>query len=312
MKRYYRYIGVVIVIFCLAFFAKYLIENFNKLPKINWGVYTWSSLVLVIVIYTCNHLLGNLAWAKLIRSTGESLSLKNAIIIFSLSQFAKYIPGNVAQHIGKLTLAKAYKLKIPNIITSMIMEIVLLVATGGLLSGIFFPFISKQYFSEIIGIPPLWSFIVILLCVIASPFLLFWFINNKRPHFLKKKIGKEKILIPHTKVIFECSIYYALGFILMGLLTGIITRSILNIDGNYYILLTGIYIISWIAGFLMPGAPAGMGIREVILVTVLSLVFTPEEAVGLTVIMRFISVIGDFLIFIAALIMKSISKKSVD
>lgn len=311
MKRFYRYIGAAFVLICLVFFMKYFIENYNQLPKINWGVDTWSILAIALVIYICNHLLGSLAWAKLVRATGETFTIKDAVLVFSLSQFAKYIPGNVAQHIGKLTLTKTYKLKLPNIITSMVMEIVLLVVTGSVLSAVFFPFISDQYFSKIIGIPPLWSFFVILICVIVAPFILFRFINNNRPRFLKKRIGEDKILIPHIKVVVECILYYALGFILMGLLTGIIAKSFFNVDGNYYILLTGIYIISWIAGYLMPGAPAGMGIREVILVTVLSIVFTSAEAVGLTIFMRFISIIGDLLIFIIALLVRTFQKNKV-
>lgn len=309
MKRYYRYLGVASVLICLIFFFKYLIENYNELPTINWGVQTWISLVVVIVIYLFNHLLGSLAWAKLIRSTGEKFSIKDAVLVFSLSQFAKYIPGNVAQHIGKATLAKSYKLKLPNIITSMVMEIVLLVLSGSLLSAIFLPFISEHYFMEVTGLPPIWYFVIILICVIVSPFILFWFINNKRPEFLKRRIGADKILVPRIGVTSLCFLYYTVGFISMGAMTGIIAKVFFNVDGNFYIVLTGIYIISWIAGFLMPGAPAGMGIREIILVTVLSVVFTPGVAVGLTVFLRFISIIGDVIIFIVALAVKAIQAK---
>jgi hypothetical protein len=34
-----------------------------------------------------------------------------------------------------------------------------------------------------------------------------------------------------------------------------------------FLFLTGLFAVAWISGFIVPGAPAGLGIREAILVT---------------------------------------------
>jgi uncharacterized membrane protein YbhN (UPF0104 family) len=59
------------------------------------------------------------------------------------------------------------------------------------------------------------------------------------------------------------------------------------------IFLTGAFASSWILGFVAPGAPAGLGIREAILSAWLSGALPAEQVVLLVVVLRIATTLGD-------------------
>ncbi|QSX36832.1 lysylphosphatidylglycerol synthase domain-containing protein [Shewanella sedimentimangrovi] len=66
-------------------------------------------------------------------------------------------------------------------------------------------------------------------------------------------------------------------------------------------LLTGSFALAWVAGFVTPGAPAGLGIRETIMVTLLEPAYGPGAALSLALLLRLITSLGDALAFLAGL-----------
>lgn len=63
----------------------------------------------------------------------------------------------------------------------------------------------------------------------------------------------------------------------------------------------GLFLLSWLIGFVVPLAPGGLGIREATGVAFLSGVVGVETALLILASMRIISLIGDVLIFLAGL-----------
>jgi glycosyltransferase 2 family protein len=53
------------------------------------------------------------------------------------------------------------------------------------------------------------------------------------------------------------------------------------------------FLVAWLLGFLTPGAPGGLGIKEATLVLLLSPTFGPEAAMASALIHRLVSVLGD-------------------
>jgi uncharacterized membrane protein YbhN (UPF0104 family) len=58
-----------------------------------------------------------------------------------------------------------------------------------------------------------------------------------------------------------------------------------------------VFTLAWTVGFVTPGAPAGLGIREVLVVAGLSPVIGAPAAVGAAVLHRLVSAVGDVLAF---------------
>jgi len=67
-----------------------------------------------------------------------------------------------------------------------------------------------------------------------------------------------------------------------------------------------VFSAAWIAGFLAPGAPAGLGIREAILLTGLGPTFGAQAAVEIAILFRALSVTADLVaLCVGALLLRS-------
>ena len=64
-------------------------------------------------------------------------------------------------------------------------------------------------------------------------------------------------------------------------------------------LLIAAFALAWVAGFFAPGAPAGLGIREALMLLVLRAAYSPPDALLLVVGMRLATIFADVAIFLA-------------
>ena len=58
------------------------------------------------------------------------------------------------------------------------------------------------------------------------------------------------------------------------------------------------YVIAWVLGFVVPGAPGGIGVRELVITLLLSGVMGEGLVVTLSITHRLITIIGDFLAYV--------------
>jgi len=64
------------------------------------------------------------------------------------------------------------------------------------------------------------------------------------------------------------------------------------------ITIVGLYLLSWLVGFLTPGAPSGLGIREFILLMFMGNVLNPEILLSAIIMHRALQIVGDVIAFI--------------
>jgi len=68
--------------------------------------------------------------------------------------------------------------------------------------------------------------------------------------------------------------------------------------------------LAWVLGFIIPGAPGGIGIREVILAGLYAQELGQGMAVGLSVVLRVITSLGDLATFTLAYWLSTMSAKN--
>ena len=67
-----------------------------------------------------------------------------------------------------------------------------------------------------------------------------------------------------------------------------------------FLAFVSIYSVAWVTGFITPGAPAGMGIRETVLSAGLSPFVGIPDALFLTLVYRVVSILGEFVFFLTS------------
>ena len=85
-------------------------------------------------------------------------------------------------------------------------------------------------------------------------------------------------------------------FLVMGAAALVLLEAVWHVDDavGWYELSCG-YALAFLLGYIVPGAPGGIGIREVIMVGLFSTTIGAGPALGIAVLLRFASIVGDFL-----------------
>jgi hypothetical protein len=301
MNRIFRIFGICLTLLAIIFFIIYTIQHASSLPSIEWSFTVIIGFGIAILIYILVILSGGIAWHLLVNAIGESTSLLTSLRIFVLAQFAKYIPGNIAHYLGRISLARSAGFSLSNVVFSMTLEFGLLIFSSAIIAIGSLSSVGPEFLLEIPEIPPAWLFLILAFVAILIPSFWSLVVFRLRPGSLKKYLGNEDQRNPSLQVLLLSIFFYLIGYVLLGLVLDIIVRIPFNYKHSNLWILTGIYSIAWLTGYITPGAPAGLGVRDTILVAALSLIYDPGLALGITFSMRVITAIGDGLGFLTGL-----------
>lgn len=116
---------------------------------------------------------------------------------------------------------------------------------------------------------------------------------------LKRGPGAAQNVIPRNGALAFALTTYVLNYVVVG--TGITILVILLLPSQHqqWLLLTGSFAFAWVIGFLAPGAPAGLGVREGLMLALLSFSYTAPDALLIVIALRLATTLGDILCFIA-------------
>ena len=240
--------------------------------------------------------------------SGVHTSAYEVIAIYLKSNIAKYLPGNVIQYVGRNVLGKKLEIGQKSIVMATVAELVSLV-WGNI---IFALVMSLQNTRNVIG--RLWnehnmkrSLAVIAVFGIAIITIgVFYLVKNDFGRKIKNYVNKDNIqkIIRLFGIVF---ILYTIVFFVSALiLRGIFY--ILNADISFANVASA-NALSWLAGYIVPGAPGGIGIREVVLVWLLEAECLPELVILAAVLLRICVILGDFLSFLGAVFMDGFKRR---
>lgn len=115
---------------------------------------------------------------------------------------------------------------------------------------------------------------------------------------LARCLMRKKISFLLAKQIFKSLSYYS-GYCIFNLVAFLVMLIFIlnNLQGYNFFTLGGYYLVAWLVGLITPGAPGGIGVREFILIMLLSSSI-PENNILLAVVtMRVITVMGDVIAY---------------
>ncbi|OQK16725.1 hypothetical protein AU255_02115 [Methyloprofundus sedimenti] len=282
-------------IISLGFVGVQLSENWDKVGAYQFTFASLAGLLLGAVVYAGACFFLSSAWYQILSAiSSHSLSVKLLRSIYARSQIAKYIPGNVmhiaSRHIMLNRLGISHK---PLAVASLAEMIGLVSAAvtfaiiGGTLYDLWGEYLKPQLLY--IGLAVI-AMLLVLLPLIRIACLKY----IPASHDLLKKPRLQGAL-------FRAYLEYLLFFALAG---AILVALVFQLDGyvssNSVFAILASFAISWLAGFITPGAPSGIGIRETILVVSLDKILLAGNGALIAILFRFMTVSGDVLFFIIA------------
>ena len=245
------------------------------------GVLLGSSLA-----YAAGEALMSYGWMRWLRSTGDrSVSMAAGIVLYCRSQLAKYIPGNVFHLVARQTLGNDLGAPHSALALASVSESAALVVAACALAGI----------GD--GLPPGFPHVpraaaFTFACLFLAAAVLF-------ARFLQRSGPRRGFRGHALDTLLTLACYFPF-FILNGVSLALLLSLSHSVGVRAAAELTGIWSLCWLAGYVTPGAPGGLGVREAALLYGLSATCSRPEAAAIAVEMRLVSTLGDVLLWLAA------------
>ena len=305
MKLIFRFISWLVVIGVVAYFFWFTVNTFQHQDFS--GLSSFSS-VLAIVVAACLYVfiipVSAWAWTMLLKRQGEVWRTQLLASVMGVTQVAKYIPGNVAQHFGRAALAMKYGMKLKTFAISVVQES-LLVVGASVFVGVSLLQLSPGGFNHL---PDSYQTILFFACMFLAAVLIMLSMGLFKLPVVLSNYGKlmrlfefwgEPIGPRTTLLVFSA---YCVVYLHLGLGMWCVAWSLgIRIEGGYA-LFTASFALAWVLGFLAPGAPAGLGVREGALAFLLAGSVDDQRVLTLILAMRIVTVMGDGLCWLVGLI----------
>lgn len=301
IKKFVKYLGNVIAILSIIFVIWAVIKldidltQIKSMPVfISIGI---SGAVLVgITVYGMAF-----AWKLILQYlSGKKVDYLDAAKIYAKANIGKYMPGNVMHYVERNLFASQIGLGQLEVAVSSGIEIAGVILSAVLLSVI----LAYQEFiatiQSMISIKIIFLVLVLFLLLCIAGIL-----------FYKRSLKLQKMLERIWNIKFmwlACKVMLVYSLVLMsqGLLLMLICRYVLQCEltNQQALLIIAYYILAWVVGFVVPGAPGGIGVREMIIVMLMNGVVGEEIIIVAALIHRMISILGDGIAYVSSLLIK--------
>lgn len=211
---------------------------------------------------------------------GVALDYTTAVRLYNLSQLGKYLPGSIWQFVGRAAAYRRLGAPYAAIRDALLIESLWIVAAAALVGVLLTGPIAVQV---VLGsLTPLTRVWLLGLVVVAAAVGLGVIVLNRglAARYLR-------LTVPSAGVV----LVQALLWLLLGLAFWVLTRACgLQVGVGFA---TGVFAAAYAVGFMVPFAPAGLGIRDAILTLGLLPYAAPGEALAITVLARAVYLLVD-------------------
>ncbi len=291
LKKRLTYIGNVIVIVSFGFLS-YLLYKLDFSTVLKYFQLSWIPLIMIAAfLFSLLYFVMAAAWKRLLELSSQKPLDQHIIVIYLKTVIMKYAPGNVFHFVGRHSLKESHLLTHKTIafangveILMQLLAVSLIIMTGSL----FFSF--DLHIGEYLALSKEKIILAFLLLLVLTSIVL-W--KKKYRAVLLHKEGVYALFF-----VLCCHLLFLLG---SATILFLVYALFFDVAFTWDIFSKTLIAssIAWLLGFVVPGAPGGIGIRESILVLLLpSIMIVSKEVIFAgAVIYRVITVLGEALTY---------------
>lgn len=303
-KNLVRFAGLILSILCLSFFFVKARSSWDQVGSHIELARAWTGIALGLVPYMLAYAIFASNWHLLMRALGDRGNLMTSWGIFLTAQFGKYLPGNVGQHAGRVAIGIKHGRLASQIVVTMLIETVLAVGAAGLISlsmtGLVSNHMPDIWNGGLVLKAIFWIALIVLIIAIALLLTLRQYRLVRMRTWMTRNFGALRSRQAMRRIaLCAVSTMVALALSSTPLLVLSTDAPVLTISSALYT--AGLFCAAWIAGMFTPGAPAGLGVRELILVQGLTPLTGEAGAVIATILFRILTVTADLFAFFAGI-----------
>ncbi|QFT60814.1 hypothetical protein FIU94_18420 (plasmid) [Sulfitobacter sp. THAF37] len=290
MKRALRLTGTVLA---LGWIGWLIVQQAPHLPVLDPSSVTlWAGVSLALCCYVISQFAAAEAWHRILLFWQVTIAPRRARSQPLVSQIGKYIPGNVAHLFGRLVIGRRDGLTTGVLAASMVFEIGFTLAAGFAVTAALLlvlpdtlPVLAQEF--PRVGTwlnPPLIAGALIVAGALGAA-------------VLKRRLRKLDIPHPGLRQLLGPFAFHVTTFPMLGLSLWATALAVSPDAAPGLVTCILVFAFAWVLGFVMPGAPGGIGVRDSIIVLGLAASVGEGSGLAIALLHRALSVLGDVAVF---------------
>lgn len=295
MKKIAKIIGNLLMIAAIAFLIKKIIGMDVDLSQLG-SPSAIGAFCVNLAVQTMLIVMGCIPWQMFTQSlSGRKIPFAAAMPVYTKSNVYKYLPGNVFQYVGRNKLAFDMNISHVDVACATVFDVlfcvfwtgvIAVVLLGGRIAGLLAKYGRNILIVGITGA---------ILAAAAFIFIRIKFKDKLKEYLSRYSKAFER---ENRKSLMTGIFYYLVSNIVSAAMYFVCLRLIIGGSASLEELtaLTGAFMFAWIIGFVTPGAPGGIGIREGVMIFVSGDNFQ-DKIILFVLVMRLASIMADLASF---------------
>lgn len=265
--RRVRAVAQVLLLAAIVFIA-FRVRSLWHGSHIELGRVDWLALVGAFVLAVAGTAAGALIWLVILEALGVRTQRRWAGLFFQ-AQLGKYIPGSVWQYAGRVAVARSNGIPVRPTGVSLPVEFIASGLAGGLVAALLVGWWGMAAVAAV----------AVLLIVAAR---------------------LARFRRPAVRATVRATVLYLPVWLLLGGSFWLCARGLLAVPARDLALYMGAFAVAWLAGLVAIYAPGGLGVREAVLVALLSSRLGAADALVVAAASRLTLVLADVMLAVVA------------
>jgi hypothetical protein len=285
-----RALGAGLAMLGVIFTGRVMLEH-DALGQLSWNARLCIVIALACGAYALLSVLLVVVWAIILTTFAPGcIGAREAYALYAITQVMKYIPSNVVHFVGRHVALRRRGVPHLALVATLLCEAAILACGAGLAVAALRADVLTAVYGHPVGIEktPIIVALVIACCVCAV--LIRWHgARAPAPAYtaLHRRLGPRLIA-----ALTAAALFFAGTTLLVSLACRWLLEEPAGFDiGAVAATLAG----AWLVGFVVPGASAGIGVREAVVILLLSPTLGAGNAAAVAAIYRLVTAGGDAL-----------------
>lgn len=292
LKTSYKYLKFLFLAVAIFFLLKYFIEGLQQLKQKDFTI-NYLQIGISVIFLVIHYNFNSIIWFFITKKTKCEVKLSQTMILWNYSNIAKYIPGRVFSYAARFNYYVKKGASKKNLSLAFYIEFI-----AGILNSVIFAFFylifTKNSFPG--EYKPILSILLVSLIIFLHPKIMQFALN-----IFLKVIKKEPVIIMIKFFdILQIVVLTAANWMVFGFAFMLMLNGFMPISYQYFFLFAGAFSVSSIAGMLAFFTPAGLGVREGVLVALLVKELPKSIATVTSIFSRIWLMFGESVFFILA------------
>ena len=298
MKKILKGFGYVLTVLAMFFIVRKLLRMDVDFQLI-FGKHMPLFIACIVGYAVLVYFLG-WPWKRfVVQMTGKEVTGREVYYICTKANLMKYIPGNVLQFVGRNEIAVNHDMRHRDVACATLLDTLCMVLSALTVAILFYSQGLLQWFLQYM---PLQVFLCGGIVLLGLGLLVLWLVYQKVPYF--RFVFEKENLVNMLKGTAFFWIFYLGSASMFLTILHVVTGTQLPL--SHINVLIGTWALGYLMGYVMPGAPGGMGIRELVLCFLLQGIVGQEDVLLATVLLRIMNIFGEIVAFaVAALLERS-------